>query len=86
MGNHQPYRHAIDPWQIAPYLLAPPAAVAGVCLLYNLPLTPFLFTFALTSLALLALAWPRQTLRWAVATAALASCFLLAASASSMAG
>jgi hypothetical protein len=55
MSERQSYRRQIPLWQIAPFLLVPPALVAGVSLYWDLPLTPFVTTLALTWLTLLLL-------------------------------
>jgi hypothetical protein len=81
MHNPQPYRHSISSWEVAPCLLVPPVAVGAICLWRDLPLTPFLFTFALSCLALVVLVWPQQVLRLAMAGAVLTSLFLLAGAA-----
>jgi hypothetical protein len=59
MLDHQSHRRQIPLWQIAPFLLIPPALVAAISLYWDLPLTPFITTFALTCLALLVLSLRR---------------------------
>jgi hypothetical protein len=69
MARHPFQRRSIPLWQIVPLILLPPAVVAAVSLYFDLPLTPFLYTCALTAAALLLLVAPRSRLRWALAAA-----------------
>jgi hypothetical protein len=59
MLDHQSHRRQIPLWQIAPFLLIPPALVAAISLYWDLSLTPFITTFALTCLALVVLSLRR---------------------------
>jgi hypothetical protein len=55
MSEHQSQRRPVPLWHIAPFLLVPPALVAGVSLYWDLPLTPFVTTLALSWLLLVLL-------------------------------
>jgi hypothetical protein len=59
MLDHQLHRRQIPLWQIAPFFLIPPALVAAISLYWDLSLTPFITTFALTCLALVVLSLRR---------------------------
>lgn len=53
MSNRSSHRRQIPLWQIAPLLLIPSALVAALTLYWDLSLTPFITTFALTCLAMM---------------------------------
>jgi hypothetical protein len=55
MSDRQLHRRQVPLWKIAPFLLVPSALVAGASLYWNLPLTAFITTFALTCLTLILL-------------------------------
>lgn len=65
-------RTPVPLWRIVPFLLAPPALVAGISLYLNWPPTLFLHISVLCSVALLLLvASPQLGRRWALAGALL---------------
>jgi hypothetical protein len=55
MLERQSHRRQVPLWQIAPFLLIPPALVAAISLYWDLSLIPFITTFTLTCLALVML-------------------------------
>jgi hypothetical protein len=55
MSNRSSQRRQIPLWKVAPFLLVPPALVAAISLYWDLELTPFVTTLALTCLMLLLL-------------------------------
>lgn len=55
MSERSSQHRQVPLWKVAPFLLAPPALVAGISLYWDLPLTPFVSALALTGLLLLLL-------------------------------
>lgn len=56
-------------WQVVPLVFVPPVVVAAASLYLDSTLTPFLYTCALSLVALLVLISPHSRLRWALAGA-----------------
>jgi hypothetical protein len=50
MSKRQSHHRPVPLWQIAPFLLVPPALVAAISLQWDLALTPFVTTLALSGL------------------------------------
>jgi hypothetical protein len=60
MFNYSSHRRQIPLWQIAPLLLIPSALVAALTLYWDLSLTPFITTFALTCLTMMMMSMRRS--------------------------